>query len=216
MQRKESESRLAKMMHHYNAWLHKWPDVMVCRNCHYKIYESFRHVDYLAIVGNHPINIEAKEGKDGFPWANEEIGIRPIQRQIMDDWEKWGVESWLFILLGNGSLPMGKAAYLVDWGSWKILEEEMRLEGIGTLPWKSNQRKISSRFNAQRVLDNYTLGYGREQPGDKIGFFVPRLHPFGIRYPELFFLSPMSYWTIKSKESTDGFTGDTTEADDPA
>jgi hypothetical protein len=207
MIRKESEERLTNLLKTYHIWWRKLVDVVICPKCGQFIYKKERQVDYLAIIGNQPALIECKQAETSFQFANPDIGIRPIQRQIMTDWEERGVHSWIFLLMGNGSFPNDKQAWLFPWTEWRQFIEPYLVEKqLKSLPWKSNLRKSSVILNAATLLLPYHIPYRRGK-----GLYMPEDHWFALQYTDLFKLTPMPYWSMDFAEVTHGVVTDPLE-----
>lgn len=192
MEPKESEGRLAKMLHNYNIWSHKFEDVTKCRFCGMPGPKHTRFVDYMAVIGNKFTIIECKQAEKSFSLTDEQSGIRPIQRQILNDWLDRGVAGWIFLLMGPGDAPKEKHAYLIEWSWWLQIEASLTALGETSIPWAVNQRKMSQETNAQKLLDKFRLGWI-----PKIGYSIDPWHEFAITYPSLFTLQPMPYWTME-------------------
>ena len=201
MIRKESEERLVGLLKKYNIYTKKFRDVMACPYCRKPIFKADRQIDYMAIVGSQVTWIECKQATTSFPWANPDDGFRPVQRQLMDDWEARGVKSWIFLLMGDGSFPMGKMMWLIPWRAWvQDIEYVLIISDMKSLPWKPNRFKVSEKINAVNLLEQYWIPYVKGK-----GSYVPVRHWFAQCYPDLFTTTPMPNWTMDfKKESANG------------
>jgi hypothetical protein len=122
MKRKTAERELKKSMNNIGVFTYKFRDrgYISCPTCHRSIVscpycrqdmlleKAAMYPDYLATID--PIFIEVKFGRERYAWDD----ISPIQRQTLTDNEN----SWVFLAIGEGRAPDGRAAFLIPWNSY--------------------------------------------------------------------------------------------------
>lgn len=177
MQKKQSEADFAKIMGYLNVdtngyfWSHKWADMRYCPHCRTLLYKTEDNVDYTIIGGNIAGLVECKQDNERFSFANEEAGIRPKQREFLNEWSKQNRPCFLFLELGNGNAPKARHAWLIPWVHWLIFESKLEERGMKSLPWTVTKR--SNEFNAISLLGEYELDWI-----PTVGFQIPKDHIF--------------------------------------
>ena len=164
MVRKKSESEFAKFANNLDIWTHKFKDQGIgsCPVCHASVtlYKSVRAVDYqLILPSNEVVWVEVKSDPKSYPWANEERGVRPGQREFMQSWLDRGVACYFALSIGDGRAPDGRAFYLVPWDVYLGIEKIVEEAGLKSIPWKENIRKISKTVNCELLFDGYQLNW---------------------------------------------------------
>lgn len=175
MQKKQCEADFANLMGRmskkFGIWSHKWADMRYCPRCHNLLYKVDDNVDYTIIVGDKPGLVECKQDEERFSFANEELGIRPRQREWLNEWQRLNRHSWLFLELGTGSAPKDRNAWLVWWPHWLVIESRLEERGMKSIPWRETRQ--SKEFNAVEMLSEHQLLW---EP--KVGFVIPTYHSF--------------------------------------
>jgi penicillin-binding protein-related factor A (putative recombinase) len=177
MRKKLSESDFAKIMGKLTTetngyfWSHKWEDKRYCPFCHSLLYKSDSNVDYTIIAGNVAGLVECKQDPERFYFSNDESGIRPNQREFLNEWSKQNRPCFLFLELGDGSAPKERQAWLIPWVHWLIFESKLEERGMKSLPWKVTKR--SQEFSAIPLLWEYELEWVKKE-----GFHIPENHIF--------------------------------------
>ena len=115
------------------------------------------------------IYVEGKGSTDAWNWKSS---ITPIQDKVCDEHE-----SWLFLEMGTGRAPNGRAAWLVPWGMWKIHQERLEAEGFSSIIYEKTTR--SRNPVAGELLKDYVLEWVDGS------WSIPEGHVFWYHHPAL-------------------------------
>lgn len=182
MEPKQSEKDFAHLMgvlHNSTngaVWSHKWADMRKCPTCGSLLYKVDDNVDYTVIVGFIAGLVECKQDDVRFSYADEEIGIRPKQRDWLNEWQRLGRPCFIFLELGDGSAPKDRNAWLIPWVHWLMIESRLEQAGKKSLAWR--QTRQSKELNAVNLLNDYQLNWKKGSGKEKGYFEIPESHIF--------------------------------------
>lgn len=162
------------MMRREGILTYKWRDagymrcpkcgrlLLRCPMCHQDMLmpKAEQKPDFL--VAMEYVYVEAKGG--GLRWDFEK-SITPTQRIVMREHE-----GWLFLEMGEGRAPKGRAAYLVPWQKWTIIEEQLLSQDVHSVIWERSLR--SKNPSADELMGEYRVVW---DDGD---WKIPEEHPF--------------------------------------
>ncbi len=175
MNKKDSEKALGELMRANNYFTHKWRDrgfiscpqchkpVMVCPNCKGSLLlpKAQSYPDFL--VAKSYAFVECKQGEESWPITD----VSDTQEVVMNACE-W---SWIFLLMGTGIAPKGKASYLIPWEKFKEIRSNLLTLGIKSVRYQASEK--SKVPLASAVFMGYELQYQRGQ-----GWIIPIQHPW--------------------------------------
>ncbi len=84
--------------------------------------------------------------------------------------------------MGNGRVPTGRKAWLIDWTYFLFMEANAVSKGQKSLPWSPN----GSRFD---VTMDFAKSY--ELDWNEGGWSIPNLHPIVEVFPNILSLPPL-------------------------
>lgn len=159
MERKRNESEFGQMARRLGYYAYKWRDrgyvscpkchqeVRFCPHCHTNMLlnKAETKPDYLLAVEY--AYVEGKAGTDRWAFADS---ITPNQRRVMVEHE-----GWLFLEMGTGRAPTGRAAYLIPWPKWMETEEKLDEYGIKSIVWEKTAR--SKNPTSDSLFKEYRL-----------------------------------------------------------
>ena len=187
MANKEAEAEFARLCSRYSIWAHKWRNVYTCYKCKTPIFDKLTSqldtrpdkqretvVDYLAFVEEAPVWIECKGKKGTTSWPFSDMD--PKQRNFLDAFTKRGVQCSVFLLIGNGRLPLGRGAWWIPWFVFKNRCNLLLLDrGIKSIPW------VYACENLQEFRLEWDVG----------GWTIPRECWIAQVYPNVHNLPPL-------------------------
>lgn len=170
MKKKVSENEFKDMVKCHGFDWHKYPDAHYCPFCGMLEWKSDKMPDFEIVSHGRKTLVEVKQSsKDGYwNFSNEEAGIRDIQRNELDRYEKkHGIPTWLFVVLGTGRAPKGRSAWLIPWKDYKQIEKELLAKGQ-----RSIARDTKRNIGGLEAYEGYMVWW------KKGGWTIPDLHPF--------------------------------------
>jgi penicillin-binding protein-related factor A (putative recombinase) len=172
MAAKIAEMEFKQLANRLGWWSHKWQDVRYCPNCHQPIFVTRRMqgeaeqrssiVDYLVFIGSTPMWVECKGGHVDRIAFNE---LEDHQKRFLADWEKRGVEAWLFFLIGKNRINAKmkpRKAYFFPYYIWEQIEHQI-----------SDNRKSLNYDLMQIYLGEYELVF------ESGSWLIPTTHVMG-------------------------------------
>jgi len=146
-----------------------------------KVPKSDKKPDYLVAFGEWA-HIEAKGANDTF---NFETDITDIQREEMPKVP----EGWLYLEIGTGRVPKGKACFLVPWDQYIAIESKIREDGYKSIRFLPDEEEKGNRIKVpltRECLENYRLEWQSGHDGIPGYWDIPENHVFWLyrSYPK--------------------------------
>lgn len=134
MKRKAAEEEFRELIKSLGGDWQKYRDLMFCKYCGKEQWKADEKPDFQFTIKGRSYLCEVKQSNKAWVFTDKEgSGIRNIQRQELDRWEKEHNPCFLFISLGPGPAPHNRSAWLVPWGEWKIIEQQLLEKGQKSL-----------------------------------------------------------------------------------
>lgn len=178
--KKQDEKEFASMCAHHKWWAHKWADIPSERAGDNP---TGTIVDYLIWIGSKPAWVECKQEHGG------RLNFRQFsssQVRFMKSFMKRDVQCWLFLLMGSGRAPMGRAAYLIPWREFADVAKLFKEAGKKSMPWKKNRQ--SGNWNAEYFFFKHRLDW-------QGGWRLPIDHIFTSWFPDCFSQPEFEKWS---------------------
>jgi hypothetical protein len=177
MKKKVSETEFKDFCKRRDLYWHKFADILKCPVCDNTIWQSSRMPDFEVTYLGTKTLVEVKQGygKDGsWYFGDPGKGIRPIQREVMDEWHAMqGVMPWVFLVLGSGRAPKGRCAFLLPFSHWKQYEK-----GLLEKDQKSIRLSGGRMVTADVLLADYRMDWVKATDDLPSGWDLPWGHPF--------------------------------------
>lgn len=182
MHKKQSEEEMKNMFKiRYRYFVQKARDrgYVSCPHCHSLIKQcpfckedmllpkAFTLPDYVVSPDFH--YVECKQGRESW----NILDFTPVQIKVMNAHVKTGGEGYLFLLLGDGTAPKGRGAWLVEWETWLNIQHNLLEAGCKSLRFEETER--SRMPTASGALMGWELEW---QTG---GWAIPEHHPYWSR-----------------------------------
>lgn len=176
--KKRSEEELGTMLRNSGHWVYKGRDrsYLYCPECHERI-EFCPHCeeeilfdkaktmpDFLA--ARDWFYIECKQG--GNNWSI--LDVTPTQYKVMNNHAATGGEGYLFLGIGDGRAPKGRAAYLIEWKTFIYAQKDLLQANFKSIRFSSTER--SKVPTADEVFGEWKLEW------ENGSWSIPTSHPF--------------------------------------
>ncbi len=204
---KRNEPEIRKMIERHGWECRKLRDALMvtlnirCPHCgrpstHKKLaWQSETPYDLKGEILGVSVPIEVKWAEKRFPFANEESGIRPKQREHLTGWQqKHKHPTWLALTMGTGRVnsmsdPHRRRTWLVPWNVWLEVEQKLLALNFKSLPMSpdttNRQDLLRNELTAVQALAPYELKWKKWPDGS--GWAVPQEHAFARSYELSFF-----------------------------
>jgi hypothetical protein len=178
MSQKEAEKKFKAMCNYHGLDSYKNGDVRLCVACGAPQPKSERKPDYT--ISPFGTSVECKNANSRGIWEWSEIdegGARFLQRQYLQ--ENGG---WLFIELGLGRAPEGKAAWLIPWTRWvNEIEPQLHKTGQKSIRMETLRNNDGTPRRGYYGGDVLFEGYEVEWK-TYVGWTIPKGHVFWRSY----------------------------------
>lgn len=176
---KEAEERLVHLVNGLNWYHHKYGDVRYCIHCHQPLPKSELAPDFAVAPIFYWIECKNNDSTGRWNWKSDigPEGARSRQRE----WLKTN-SGWLFIQLGKGRAPKGKAAWLIDFEAWeKVVEPRLIANNISSVRLEGQYTSMDKGYRppAEEYLGTFTQLMWKDG-----GWIIPKGHKFWRRLEE--------------------------------